>query len=572
MNKWNYIFPKDEEIIIWGAGKKGREWLQFLQNMDRSVKCIFDIKAQGNLSGVPICKPQTNTNANCVMLISPANGIDILFEQARRLGYQQIHVGKVLEYLSQPGQEINTEVSLRDLFIINFSDEENRRYDIIVRYLAIEEYYNKNNYGFELYKKMQSLRTKKSEYGELAAVQFRGLIESFEKNGYDSESRIDVLSNLRLLDGSHRMALGLYHNLKNIAIRILSQDEKVDFGLDWFKEVGFTDEEIDLIKNRGEQLFNDWKIVEFTGAFWGSTLPFVEEALKDLRQYGEVFNIKYHTYRREEYNNMIKAVYAIDDIAKWKINKKIDYLKDYSPEIVSFNIKLETKYRIKEMSHLPLSIIGEEIKKEIRSKYQFQVDNYYYDIILHIADNSYQSDYMKLVFSPGIDLNEILDKCNKFQYALLGLDVPYMPEDFPNDIPVSKDIDILVLPEDYEALINELKNISKQFKDYEIVVREKSESKILIRCEKYGRLILQFDVSCDIEGLNKNFLQCAIDERVRLKNYFVLNDFYEYLYRMTKFSKNKSKWWHYKYLYDKQQVYDEKRAQNYCNIKLEDLL
>ena len=143
MNKWNYIFPKDSNVIIWGAGKKGLKWLKFLKSIDRNVECFYDIKAQGTLRDIPIYEPHYNDNPNCVLLISPANGIDDIFSQARKLGFHKIQVGSILELFDQPSIEKETEISLQDLFIINFADEKSRRYDIIVRYLAVEEYYKK---------------------------------------------------------------------------------------------------------------------------------------------------------------------------------------------------------------------------------------------------------------------------------------------------------------------------------------------------------------------------------------------------------------------------------------------
>lgn len=66
MNKWNYIFPRDDSVIIWGAGKKGREWLEFLQRINRKVECFFDLKVKGNINDIPIYTPIKNTFPNSV--------------------------------------------------------------------------------------------------------------------------------------------------------------------------------------------------------------------------------------------------------------------------------------------------------------------------------------------------------------------------------------------------------------------------------------------------------------------------------------------------------------------------
>lgn len=152
------------------------------------------------------------------------------------------------------------EVSLQKLFAANFSEENTRRYDIVVRYLAIENYYGKNDYGFDLYRKMQRFRTLKKEFEDLYEMKFRNLIKLFDQYGYDTESYIKVFDDLNLSDGSHRVALGLYHRLKNISVQILPYKKIINFGLEWFIKNGFSDKEINIIRNKGEVLLQEWKI------------------------------------------------------------------------------------------------------------------------------------------------------------------------------------------------------------------------------------------------------------------------------------------------------------------------
>ena len=97
------------------------------------------------------------------------------------------------------------------MFFQEVSSEGFNRYDMIVRLLAIENYYGKNEYGFNLYRKMQAARIGIDSV-EPAVFRFRKLIESYENNGYDSSSEIELDSCLHLYDGSHRMAMALYYN------------------------------------------------------------------------------------------------------------------------------------------------------------------------------------------------------------------------------------------------------------------------------------------------------------------------------------------------------------------------
>ena len=62
------------------------------------------------------------------------------------------------------------------------------RYDMIVRLLAIENYYGKNDFGWDLYRKQQN--TRKGGDWQNAESRFRALIKSYEENGYDTTSSI----------------------------------------------------------------------------------------------------------------------------------------------------------------------------------------------------------------------------------------------------------------------------------------------------------------------------------------------------------------------------------------------
>ena len=60
--------------------------------------------------------------------------------------------------------------------------------DIMIRILAIEEYYGKNNIGFKMYNKMQEIRVKGNklipQHQMFYEKEFKTLIKSFEENGF----------------------------------------------------------------------------------------------------------------------------------------------------------------------------------------------------------------------------------------------------------------------------------------------------------------------------------------------------------------------------------------------------
>ena len=141
----------------------------------------------------------------------------------------------------------------RNLFLVEDKELGFNRFDMIVRLLAIENFFGKNAYGFDLYKKMQTAR-RSPQWVEPAVERFKALIESYEKNGYDDKSEIIVDKNLNLLDGSHRMALAMYYKHYQISCKVRPWEERICYGLNLFDEYGFSNEEKEILKKRYDAL------------------------------------------------------------------------------------------------------------------------------------------------------------------------------------------------------------------------------------------------------------------------------------------------------------------------------
>ena len=132
-----------------------------------------------------------------------------------------------------------------DLFLAQFKGMNFNAVDIVVKYLAIENYYGLNDFGFNLYKKMQMLRT-----GKNWNDRFISLIKSVEKS-YDDDSKIETDLNYSIHDGAHRTALALFHNKKNVPVRLFNTSiYRRSYDLSWFYENLFTKEELEIIKNK----------------------------------------------------------------------------------------------------------------------------------------------------------------------------------------------------------------------------------------------------------------------------------------------------------------------------------
>ena len=141
---------------------------------------------------------------------------------------------------------------LKDQFEAN---GEFNRYDTIVRLLAIENEYGLNDYGWLMYAKMQNARVGKGrDISEQRIIQFRELIHSWEKNGYQKRSYICLGRDGKLIDGSHRLALAIYHKTNEIMCRVVPDIKEISYGRDWFVKNSFSQQEIDYVEKKISQL------------------------------------------------------------------------------------------------------------------------------------------------------------------------------------------------------------------------------------------------------------------------------------------------------------------------------
>ncbi|MBQ3008518.1 MAG: hypothetical protein IJD80_02910 [Oscillospiraceae bacterium] len=288
--------------------------------------------------------------------------------------------------------------SVSDIFFANCKEKEFLRWDVTVKYLAIENYYGKNDFGFSLYGKMQNARTGR-EVAETSADNFKKLIISWEENGYLEDSCIYLDNDLTLQNGAHRLAMAIYHNMPYINAYYLHRDKPADFSEKFFTENEFTAEEIAVIKAKSEELA-DRLNTAFPCIIWAPAFPFADEILEDFRSYGKVSDIRKHTYDKKDFETVVRNIYSVDNIAKWKIDKKLEFFTKYSCELISFNLLMPyPDFKLNAGGDTVVSQICANAKKTIRAKYKDRIEDYIYDIILHTCDNYHQSAFMHKVLS-----------------------------------------------------------------------------------------------------------------------------------------------------------------------------
>ncbi len=440
---------------------------------------------------------------------------------------------------------------VRELFFQHNSERDFLRYDMIVRLLAVEDYFNKNNFGFDFYKRMQANRVSK-EWVDESVERFKNLIDSYQKDGYDETSEIELDNNLNLIDGSHRMALALYNEEGFISCKVRPFKLEVNYGIEWFIVNGFTQEEIMILREKYKELHSKL-IVPFTCTIWPPAQAYFEEISENLSLYGRVTEVEDFELTPHNFKALTKGIYHVDDIENWKIEKKLQMMgctESMKVRMVQLQLE-EPSFRLKQTNNKTLSKQCEVIKQVIRGAYKGKVDNYFHDTILHIGDNFYQNEHIYKLFTTKLDIKSVLNSIAEFNYVITKFDVPYMPSDFPNTFPIGKDLDIICLKFDFkqltQMLLLKLKDLNSGLS---LRIVKKNKFHHLYRLELNSYLIFQIDVACELDSMSDLFIEDMIKERVFIREIPVPTIDYEYMIRSSEFLKHPNKK-HHKFFLDK---------------------
>lgn len=295
-------------------------------------------------------------------------------------------------------------ISPKDLFLAQYKGINFNAIDIVVKYLAIENYYGINSFGFELYNKMQLLRT-----GNNWDNRFIDLIKSVENN-YDFNSRVETDLNYSIHDGAHRTALALFHNQEEIPIRLYNTSiYRRSYDMSWFYENVFTEKEIKIIEDKFKELLN-MVLEPYYCILWPPARNSYEEIEKDINKISNSISVTSRSdiqIDKDKFRNFIYKIYATDDIKKDRLDKKYEALTN-SLKIDNYDldkylirilkIKIEYPYfRVKPITGLPQSTETMKIKQIIRDTFKPYITEYYYDIIMHVTDNAFQNKEVKKI-------------------------------------------------------------------------------------------------------------------------------------------------------------------------------
>lgn len=124
------------------------------------------------------------------------------------------------------------------------------RLDLFVRTLAVAEFAGTRTGGAALYAKYRDARP--SEDKSVSA--FAQLFEDLAVHGFDPRYPIEVARDASILDGAHRLACAMTLKTPRMPVRIMHLPRRFyTVTATWFREHGFSAEEIALLEREAEQ-------------------------------------------------------------------------------------------------------------------------------------------------------------------------------------------------------------------------------------------------------------------------------------------------------------------------------
>lgn len=213
---------KTNRIAIYGTGYVANVFYNFLVKKQLTDNLDFFITSDGGdkYNGYEVLPVTDNRIGKVFILIAVHESLKNEIIDALENGgcHDYIWINSELLYTLMLGKPIekNACISLKNLWIRNRNN-----YAWAVRTLAIDNYFGKNTYGFEIYKSAMELFCN-SKTAERRLEQFCFLIESWEKNGYDEFKPSMILEDCSFIDGVHRISLASYFNQEYIKCNIYS--------------------------------------------------------------------------------------------------------------------------------------------------------------------------------------------------------------------------------------------------------------------------------------------------------------------------------------------------------------
>lgn len=220
--------------------------------------------------------------------------------------------------------------------------------------------------------------------------------ESVEKK-VGLEPTVEVGTNLEILGDGTELAFALYSDVKQINIKQKHDYDLKEYDSQWLESVCLIPEQ-EEVKALLAELKEEWK-KPFIGIIWPPAYDIVDDIVEEMKKTVDVTGIgEFELESKEELGEFIRSIYNTDDTVASQIEDKVERMQQentYKIKLVEFYMN-NPEFYIKRYGHT-ISRKGRELKTKIREQFRNQVNGYIFDIILHTADNYFQSEEVRNV-------------------------------------------------------------------------------------------------------------------------------------------------------------------------------
>lgn len=125
------------------------------------------------------------------------------------------------------------------------------------------------------------------------------------------------------------------------------------------------------------------------GILWNSVQEYKDMVIADIQKYGSLIGT-FDMSLEENYEQFVRDIYAQDEIADWKVDKKVETMFNSSDirtvTIVFIEVDLTDQFYHGGKKKLVYTNL-ENLKTGIRDKYGKMIKDYFFDNVFHMTDD-----------------------------------------------------------------------------------------------------------------------------------------------------------------------------------------
>lgn len=125
------------------------------------------------------------------------------------------------------------------------------------------------------------------------------------------------------------------------------------------------------------------------GILWNSIQEYKDMAIEDIQKYGSLIGT-FDMPLEENYEAFVRDIYAQDEIATWKVDKKVETMFNSSDvrtvTVVFIEVDLTDQFYHGGKKRMVYTNL-EKLKTGIRDKYGKMIKDYFFDNVFHMTDD-----------------------------------------------------------------------------------------------------------------------------------------------------------------------------------------